>query len=552
MGNSKADVLKATQALAVNCSAAKSLQDIMKSNLGPRGTLKMLVGGAGQIKITKDGCALLNEMQIQYPTACMIARAATAQDEMTGDGTTTNVIFTGELLKLSEQYLSEGLHPRLIVDGFDKARSEVLNFLELFKTTCVTTGENINKELLCAIARTALCTKLPVDLALKMSDICMEAVMCIDRRSTGEPLDLHMVEILTMKHKMVSETRLVKGMVLDHGSRHPDMPSKLENCHILTCNVSFEYEKTEVNSGFFYSSAEQRDKLVASERSFTDEKVRKVIDLKKKVCDEWNEANPSAKPTTFVIINQKGIDGPSLEAFAREGIIALRRAKRRNMERLVLACGGSAVNSVDDLEASDLGYAGLIYEHQIEDDKFTFVEQPRNPTSCTVLVTGPNEHTLFQMKDALRDGLKAVCNVLEDEAVVAGAGAFEVAAHAHLEEFKKTVPGKSRLGIEIFAKALLSIPKTLLENSGLDVQEHILHLLAGHDQANADRKKGDPITAVGIDLSSGETLSPEMEGIWDNYRVKKQLFNLAPVLSQQLLLVDEIIRAGVQMNKKRD
>ncbi|CAD7930634.1 unnamed protein product [Amoebophrya sp. A25] len=533
--NSKADVLKATQALAVNCNAAKSLQDIMKSNLGPRGTLKMLVGGAGQIKITKDGCALLNEMQIQHPTACMIARAATAQDEMTGDGTTSNVLFTGELMKLSEQYLSEGLHPRMIVEGFDLARTEVLSFLDKFKTPL----QGVDKEVLTHIARTSLKTKVPEDIAERLVDICVESVCCVDRRHVSEePIDLHMIEILTMKHKLVSETRLVRGMVLDHGSRHPDMPVRLENCYILTCNVSFEYEKTEVNSGFFYNSADQRDKLVESERTFTDEKVKKVIELKRKVCDE----NPSSPPKSFVIINQKGIDGPSLESFAREGIIALRRAKRRNMERLILACGGNAVNSVEDLDESDLGYAGVVYEHQIEDDKFTFVEKPKNPHSCTVLVTGPNEHTLHQMKDALRDGLKSIVNALEDEAVIPGAGAFEVAAHAHLEEYKKTVSGKARLGVEIFAKSLLIIPKILIENSGLDVQEKLLNLLAAQDQSGGE-------VPVGIDVTNGDVLSPKDEGIWDNYRVKKQMFNLAPVLAQQLLLVDEIIRAGVQMKK---
>lgn len=180
------------------------------------------------------------------------------------------------------------------------------------------------------MARTSLKTKLTADIAMRLADICVESVLCVDRREISqEPIDLHMVEILAMKHKLVTETRLVRGMVLDHGSRHPDMPEKLENCYILTCNVSFEYEKTEVNSGFFYNSAEQRDKLVESERAFTDDKVRKVIELKRKVCDE----NPSNPPKTFVVINQKGIDGPSLEAFAREGIMALRRAKRRNMER---------------------------------------------------------------------------------------------------------------------------------------------------------------------------------------------------------------------------
>merc|ERR1711990_1248709 len=169
-----------------------------------------------------------------------------------------------------------------------------------------------------------------------------------------------MVEIMHMKHKLVTETRMINGLVLDHGARHPDMPKKLEKCYILTCNVSLEYERSEVNAGFFYSSAEQRDKLVESERKFTDEKVKKIIELKKKVCTEENKK-------TFVLINQKGIDPPSLEMLAKENIIALRRAKRRNMERLPLAIGGVAVNSVDDLDENDLGYAECVYEQILDD-----------------------------------------------------------------------------------------------------------------------------------------------------------------------------------------
>merc|ERR1712118_437895 len=183
----------------------------------------------------------------------------------------------------------------------------------------------------------------------------------------------------------------IRGLVLDHGSRHPDMPKRLENCYILTCNVSLEYEKSEVNAGFFYSSAEQRDRLVESERQFTDAKVRKIIELKKKVCTEENKKS-------FVVINQKGIDPPSLELLAREGIIALRRAKRRNMERLPLAVGGEAVNSVDDLDVDDLGYADLVYEQTLEDDKYTFIEGVKNPCSCTLLIKGPHDHGIAQMK----------------------------------------------------------------------------------------------------------------------------------------------------------
>merc|ERR1719148_554295 len=246
-----------------------------------------------------------------------------------------------------------------------------------------------------------------------MAEVCVDAVRCI--KKPDRALDLHMVEILHMKNKLITETKLIKGLVLDHGARHPDMPKRLENCYILTCNVSLEYEKSEVNAGFFYNSAEQRDRLVESERRFTDEKVKKIIELKKKVCTEENKKS-------FVIINQKGIDPPSLEMLANEGIIALRRAKRRNMERLPLAVGGNAVNSVDDLDEDDLGYADLVYEQMLEDEKYTFIEGVKHPNSCTVLIQGSTDHAVAQMKDAIRDGLRSVQNAIEDEALVPGAG----------------------------------------------------------------------------------------------------------------------------------
>merc|ERR1719246_427638 len=242
-----------------------------------------------------------------------------------------------------------------------------------------------------------------------MAEVCVDAVRCI--KQEDKALDLHMVEVLHMKNKLITDTRLIKGLVMDHGARHPDMPKRLQNCYILTCNCSLEYEKSEVNAGFFYSSSEQRDKLVESERKFTDEKVRKIVALKQKVCTEENKK-------TFVVINQKGIDPPSLEMLAHEGIIALRRAKRRNMERLPLAVGGNAVNSVDDLDVDDLGYADLVYEQTLEDDKYTFIEGVKFPNSCTILIQGSTDHAIAQMKDALRDGLRAVQNTIEDNAVV--------------------------------------------------------------------------------------------------------------------------------------
>jgi len=523
--NPKAEVARAAQALAVNISAAKGIQEVMKSNLGPKGTMKMLVSGAGDIKITKDGNVLLHEMQIQHPTASLIARASTAQDDMTGDGTTSTVLIIGELLKQADMYVADGLHPRMITEGFDKARAKTLEILDKIKIPI-----QINKDSLIDVAKTSLRTKVHYSLADVLADVCVDAILAI--RQDDKPVDLHMVELMEMQHKTATDTSLVKGLVLDHGARHPDMPKSLRNAYILTCNVSMEYEKSEVNSGFFYKTAEEREKLVAAEREFIELRVKKVIELKRKLC-----ANNGR---SFVVINQKGIDPQSLDMLAKEGILALRRAKRRNMERLALACGGVALNHFDDIQESQLGFAGHVYEHVLGENKYTFVEECKNPQSVTILMKGPNKHTLTQIKDAVRDGLRACNNAIEDKCVIPGAGAFEVTAYNELMTFKDTVKGKPRLGVAAYAEALLVIPKVLAANSGFDAQDTLVKL------QEESRATAEPI---GLDLTSGEPIIPKDAGIFDNYIVKKQIINSCSVIASNLLLVDEIMRAGMSSLK---
>ncbi|KAJ2629937.1 T-complex protein 1 subunit zeta, partial [Coemansia sp. RSA 1287] len=387
----------------------------------------------------------------------MIARAATAQDDVAGDGTTGLVLLVGELLKQASVYVEEGLHPRVVTDGFDAAKAEALKFLDQFKVTM-----EMDREVLCSVARTALRTKLQDSVAAQMTEAVVDAVLAV--RQEGQPIDLFMVEIMKMQHRTATDSRLVRGLVLDHGARHPDMPKRLQNCFVLTLNVSLEYEKTEINSGFFYSSADQRDKLISSERRFVDDKLSKIVDLKNTVC------SGADKDCGFVLINQKGIDPMSLDVLAKHGILALRRAKRRNMERLQLCCGGVAQNSVEELSPAVLGRAGNVYEHVLGDNKYTFVEECRSPRSVTVLIKGPNGHILQQVQDAVRDGLRAVKNAIEDGTLVPGAGAFQVACRAHLlrPEFLRTVRGKAQMGIRAFAEALLVIPKTIATNGGYD------------------------------------------------------------------------------------
>lgn len=523
--NPKAEFARAAQALAVNISAAKGIQDVMKTNLGPKGTMKMLVSGAGDIKITKDGNVLLHEMQIQHPTASLIARASTAQDDATGDGTTSTVLIIGEILKQSDVFISEGLHPRVVVEGLNEAKKKALEVLELVKIPV-----ELDREKLLDVSRTSLKTKVHHKIANTLAEICVDAMLAI--KVDSKELDLHMIEIMEMQHKTATETSLVKGLVLDHGARHPDMPKKVKNAYILTCNVSLEYEKSEVNAGFFYKSAEEREKLVAAERKFIEQRVLKVIELKKKVCD--------GKDKNFVLINQKGIDPLSLDMLAREGIIGIRRAKRRNMERLALACGGVAVNSFDDLSEQCLGFAGLVYEYVLGENKYTFVEECKHPQSVTILLKGPNKFTITQIKDSVRDGLRAIKNALDDKCLIPGAGAYELMASQELFKFKDTIKGKSRLGVQAFAEALLIIPKTIATNSGFDSQDTIVKLQEEVRSSNSP---------IGLDVNSGEPVNPVDAGIYDNYVVKKQIINSCTVIASNLLLVDEIMRAGLSSLK---
>jgi T-complex protein 1 subunit zeta len=314
-----------------------------------------------------------------------------------------------------------------------------------------------------------------------------------------------MIELMHMQHKMSTESKLIKGLVLDHGGRNSDLPSRMENCYILCLNESLEYEKTEVHSGFFWSNADQREKLIASERAFTDDKVHKIVEFKEKICKGTNK--------NFIIINQKGIDPPSLEILSRAGIMGIRRCKKRNGERIPLACGGRLMNTIDGLSEDDLGFAKVVYEQSLGDDKYTFIEGVENPFSCTILIKGPNDYSIAQTRDAIRDGLRAVHNAIGDKCVLPGGGAFEISCAEHLKEWaKKDVEGKKKLGVEAFADALLVVPRTLAQNSGFDAQDVLIKVMDAH------RKDKKPF---GVDVYTGEPLPAVTAEVWDNHIVKR-------------------------------
>ncbi|XP_042187958.1 T-complex protein 1 subunit zeta-2-like [Callorhinchus milii] len=514
-------------ALSSNVSAAVALQELLRTNLGPKGTMKMLVSGAGDIRVTKEGRVLLREVQLQHPAASLIAKAVTTLGDEVGDGTISAVLIIAEILRQAERYAScEGAHPRLLVQGLDVAKMQALNCLdELWEDD----DGFIRKK----VARTSLGTKVgPPGLADHLADVVVLAVEAIKPDRWG-PIDLNLVEIVEMQHLMAWDTELVLGLVLDHGSRHPGMKKRVEDAYILTLNVSLEYETPEVSSTLFYKDACGRETLARAERGFIEERVRKIVALKEKVCDG------SAKG--FVVINQKGIDWLSLEELARSGIVALRRAKRRNMQRVPLACGGTAVNSLEDLTEECLGRAGLVRQERLGDRTYTFVENCKNPRSVTVLVKGPNAHTLRQVGDAVRGGLRVVKNVLEDGCAMPGAGAVEIRIAGWLQHrLKDVVKGRAQLGFQAFIDAMLIIPKTLARNAGYDPQEIVLKAL------EAERLTTLP---VGIDLSTGQLIKDWDTPVWDNACVKRQLIETCTEVARNILLVDKIVATTTNSDK---
>jgi len=286
-----------------------------------------------------------------------------------------------------------------------------------------------------------------------------------------------------------------------------------------------------LNSNFIYKTADERQNLVNAERKFVNDRCQIVIDFKNQVCQHGEG---------FVVINQKGIDPISLDMFQKAGIVGIRRAKRRNMERLPRACGGDAVNSLEGLTPDCLGFAKLVYEHVLGEDKFTFIEGCKNASSCTILIKGPHEHIINQIKDAIRDGLRAVANAIEDKCLIPGAGAFEAAAANNLR--KMSVPIEEKAGMLSYAHALEIIPRTLAQNSGFDPYP-VLEAL--RSEAGLDRR-------LGVDVESGKLDLPEKRGIFDNYRVKKQFLHLGTMIAVKLLMVDEILSAGKKMGSKSE
>jgi len=498
-----------------NIMAGIVISDAVKSTLGPRGMDKMLVDSLGDVTITNDGASILKEIDVQHPAAKMLVEVAKSQDQETGDGTTTSVVIAGELLKRAQELLEKKIHPTILVGGYQKAAEEATKILNSISVSM----EGMDKKILTGIASTSMNSKSVSASKDHFAKIAVDAVLQVATKTNGgTKADIDMIEVIKKQGKSLTETELITGMVIDKEIVHASMPRKVEGAKIALVNSAIEIEKTEFDAEIKIDSPDQIQAFLNEEERMLKNMVEKII---------ATGAN--------VLVCQKGIDDVAQHYLAKAGIMAIRRAKKSTLEKLAKATGASAATSLDELDASSLGVAGIVEEVRIGDDKLVYVRNCKDPKAVSIVIRGGTEHVVDEADRALHDALCVVRNVVEDGTYVAGGGSTETEIARRLEIYANKVGGREQLAIEAFAESLLIIPKTLAENGGHDPIDIIADLNKEHSVNTG--------LWFGVDVTKGRSIDMMKAGVIEPTRVKSQAIRAAAEAAQMILRIDDVIAA---------
>ncbi len=510
------------EAFRNNAMAARAIAEILKSTYGPKGMDKMLVDSLGDITITNDGATILDKMDIQHPAAKMLVQIAKGQDEEAGDGTKTAVIFAGELIKEAEKLLDMNIHPTLIIEGYKKALTTAIETIQK-----VAEPIDINDtEKLKLVALTSLNSKAVQDAKEHLANIAVEAVRKIaEKRGDRWYVDINNIGFIKKHGGSIFDTTLVEGIVLDKEVVHPDMPKRVEKAKIAVLDTPLEIEKPEIDLEVSLTSPDMIKKMLEKQERILAEKVEKI-----------------AATGANVVITQKGIDEVAQHYLAKKGILAVRRVKRSDIEKIARATGAKIVTNIDDLTENDLGYAELVEERKVGEDKMVFIEGAKNPRSVTILIRGGFERIVDEAERALKDALNSVADAVMDGRIVAGGGAIEAEVAKALREFAKTVSGKERLAIESFIRAVESIPQTLAYNAGHDPIEVLMKLRKEHEQGSKWH---------GIELESGEIVDMWSKGVIEPARIKMNALKAGTEAATLILRIDDVIAAKREKEEEK-
>ncbi len=493
-----------------NIMAAVAIAEAIRTALGPKGQDKMLVDSFGDVTITNDGATILKEIDVEHPAAKMIVEVAKTQDDEVGDGTTSAVVLAGELLKQAEMLIDQKIHPTVIVEGYRKATEKGLDLLDSIAI------EDSSIAMLKKVAMTSMQSKVVSEFRKVLADLGVKAIQRITDTVDGEKqADLDNVKVEKKPGGTIQDTIFIEGIVLDKEIVHPGMAKSLENPKIALIQSAFEVEKTE-----FTAKIDIRE--VTQMQAFLDEEERMLREMVEKV----------NKTGANVVLCQKGIDDVAQHFMAQEGIIAVRRIKESDMEKLARATGGKLISNLDDLTKKDLGTAQSIEERKITDDKMVFIEGCKNPKAVSILLRGSTDLVVDEAERALHDALCVIRNVVEDGRVVSGGGAPEIHVAVHLQDYAESLPGREQLAVLAFAEAMEIIPKTLAENAGLDSIDIIAELKTRHEKKEV---------SAGIDGIKGKVGDLAKGNVWEPLVVKRQAIKSASEVSQMLLRIDDVI-----------
>ena len=499
-----------------NITAAKIVAETVRSTLGPRGMDKMLVSTIGDVTITNDGATIMKELDVQHPAAKMLVEVAKTQDNEVGDGTTTAVLLSGELLSESEKLLDQNVHPTVIVDGYKKAAEKAIEILDKISIPI----QEKDDETLRQIATTAMYSKGIAAARDLFADIAVKAVRQVAEKGEGGlKADIDLIKVLKKNGKSLSETELVRGIVVDKEFAHAQMPKRVENAKIALVNAKLEIEKTEFDAKININNPDQMHLFLEEEEKMLKEMVEDV-----------------AKTGATVLFSEKGIDDLALHYLAKRGIAAVKNVSSGDIEKLSKATGGKVVASVKDLSTESLGAAKIVEESKIGDDKLVYVRDAKNPKAVTIVIRGGTEHVVDEAERSLHDALSVVRNAMEDGKIVAGGGAPEAEVAKRLREYAVKVGGREQLAIEGFANALEAVPTTLAENAGLDPIDVLVELRSKHEQSGTN-------PWWGIDVYSGKVKDMRKLNVIEPLRVKQQVIKSASEAAGMILRIDDVIAA---------
>lgn len=498
-----------------NITAAKLIAEVVRSSLGPRGMDKMLVDSLGDVTVTNDGATILKEIDVQHPAAKMMVEVAKSVDNEVGDGTTSAVVLAGALIEKAEQLISKDVHPTIIVDGYRKSATKVI---EIFNNMAQKVSNN-DKEQLIKIAKTSMQTKLVSKDSEALSELVVNAILQVsDQSDSGFKVDIDDVKVEKKAGGSLRDTRMIRGIVLDKEVVHGGMPKRIEKGKIALINSALEIEKTEFDAKINISSPDQMKMFLDEENKMLKGMVDKIIGI---------GAN--------VVVCQKGIDDIAQHYLAKANILTVRRVKESDMTKLSRATGASIVTNIEDLTAKDLGFADVVEERKVETDKWVFIEGCKHPKSVTILIRGGSQRVVDEADRSIHDALMVTKDVIEKPLIVAGGGAPEAYAASKIRDWVSTLTGREQIAAEKYAESLEIIPLTLAQNAGMDPIDAMTDL-------RAKQSRGSKWT--GIDVRSAKIADISKLEILEPLSVKEQIIKSATEAASMILRIDDVIASS--------